>query len=629
MSEVQKPVEETPASVPAATEPVEAVAATEAAPAADEAKPAETPAVESAGETAAPTEDATAEPKTEEAAKEEAKVEPIYEGVLDYKGPGLLKIRFSKRYFWFGDEAVESKSLSAYLREEKPEVAHANAAWAGETGKGLLFYVKRVEDKSAPTGIINLSEVIDISKEMSHEFSFKVGKDKHTFKVANKDEQASWIAAVKEKVEEAKGSVETVKGSDGYKATLEKLSKPTIVPVPAAKPAETEAPKDAAPATEEAKEEVPKKEEPKKTKSRSQSRKRVSIFGTLRGKKEEHDEKKEVKKEDKVEETEEDKKEETTEEATPAEPVAEASAAATEATETDKPVEAEAESPKAVEAPPKPTKRSSVIGDFWKKFSSPTHEKSEKEVVPTVPDKDETPPVAETAPQLDNPVEDATPKPEEPATEAAAEEAKPAEAETATPKEAEKKEKKEGGLFSFIKKHESKHEEKKDAKTEEESAKTEESAATAESPAAESAVATETPAETAAAAPAITPKERRRTSLFGNLGGKKEKKEKAPAEPLSEGEVTDGEPKKASSPVNKLESKIGSIFRKPSKPAKSEAPAVPAKEEPVKEEAAAAEPAQAETAAPAETTEQAQIGDVVADAVSTGQPSNPAVQAAA
>ena len=34
--------------------------------------------------------------------------------------------------------------------------AHPNAAWAQESGKGLLFYAKRVEDKSSPAGIINL-----------------------------------------------------------------------------------------------------------------------------------------------------------------------------------------------------------------------------------------------------------------------------------------------------------------------------------------------------------------------------------------------------------------------------------------------------------------------------------------
>jgi Pleckstrin homology domain len=56
--------------------------------------------------------------------------------------------RFSKRYFYFSEEAVEIKQLSA--------VAHPIAAWASQTGKGLLFFTKRAEDKGTPIGIFNL-----------------------------------------------------------------------------------------------------------------------------------------------------------------------------------------------------------------------------------------------------------------------------------------------------------------------------------------------------------------------------------------------------------------------------------------------------------------------------------------
>ena len=66
---------------------------------------------------------------------------------------GLL---FSKRFFWFSDEAFKPDTLDSYLRAEKADIAHANAAWAHETGKGLLFFAKRAEDKTAPTGILNL-----------------------------------------------------------------------------------------------------------------------------------------------------------------------------------------------------------------------------------------------------------------------------------------------------------------------------------------------------------------------------------------------------------------------------------------------------------------------------------------
>jgi len=97
--------------------------------------------------------------------------------------------------------------------------------------------------------------------------------------------------------------------------------------------------------------------------------------------------------------------------------------------------------------------------------------------------------------------------------------------------------------------------------------------------------AVETPAaETPAAEAVSSPKEKRRTSFFGNLGMKKEKKAD------SDNEVTDGEAKETKA------KKLGGLFRKPSKAVKldkeevaaaetvakadaaEEAPAVPAKE---------------------------------------------------
>ena len=65
-------------------------------------------------------------------------------------------LRFTTKYFWFADEALEEKSLSTYLKTEKPEIGHHNAALATHTGKGLLLFAKREEDKSSPQGILNL-----------------------------------------------------------------------------------------------------------------------------------------------------------------------------------------------------------------------------------------------------------------------------------------------------------------------------------------------------------------------------------------------------------------------------------------------------------------------------------------
>lgn len=76
----------------------------------------------------------------------------------------LLRLRklagFQKRFFWFGTDAVEVKSLSNYLRGEKPEVGNHNAAWSSQTGKGLLYFSKQAGEKSAPVGLINLVSFI-------------------------------------------------------------------------------------------------------------------------------------------------------------------------------------------------------------------------------------------------------------------------------------------------------------------------------------------------------------------------------------------------------------------------------------------------------------------------------------
>jgi hypothetical protein len=68
--------------------------------------------------------------------------------------------RFSKKYFWFGEEAVPSSNLAEYLRGEKPEVAHSVVAWSSQTGKGLLYFVKHADKKEHPAGVLNLVRLI-------------------------------------------------------------------------------------------------------------------------------------------------------------------------------------------------------------------------------------------------------------------------------------------------------------------------------------------------------------------------------------------------------------------------------------------------------------------------------------
>ncbi|KAH7155492.1 Pleckstrin homology domain-containing protein [Dactylonectria estremocensis] len=264
-----------------------------------ETKPEETPKVD---ETVATEDKPVEESKPAETAEEtpaeaveEAK--PIEEGHLSHKAQGLSfpkNLIASKEFFFFGVEAIEAKTLAAYLKAEKSvETAHSNIAWATETGKGLLF----VGDKKTPSSVISLADATEPETDGSHKFHFTSKGNKHTFKASNPSERDNWVAQLKAKIAEAKELAVTVTESESYKATIESFK-----PAPPAKKEEkpVEAPKEEAPATdevvapvvaeetpkeeavEERKKEEVKSEEPKR---RSASRKRASFFGF--GKKEE------------------------------------------------------------------------------------------------------------------------------------------------------------------------------------------------------------------------------------------------------------------------------------------------------------------------------------------------------
>ncbi|KFY78329.1 hypothetical protein V499_02502 [Pseudogymnoascus sp. VKM F-103] len=366
MSEIQKPVEEVVAVVEAA--PAEVVAAP-----VEEVAPVEVAPVEVA---AATTEEATAE-----AAVETPKKEFEGEGVIGYKAPGgfIKKLAgFQKRFFWFGTDAVEVKSLSNYLRGEKPEAGNHNAAWASQTGKGLLYFSKQAGEKSAPVGLINLADITDIKEDGTVEFSFVSHSQKHVFQAANLVDRDSWVAALKEKSVEAKESTEAITGSEGYKEQLASLSKPVVVAAKVEDKKEEKAVAAEETKPEEVKEvakEETKEEKKARTKSRSASRKRNSIFGgfNLGSKKEE------VVVADKAV-----TEEEPVAEAAPVEAaVVEEAAAPVEAAATEAAVVEEAVVP---ETRPAASKRHSSLFDFKSRFGS---KKATSEVTPAVPAKDD------------------------------------------------------------------------------------------------------------------------------------------------------------------------------------------------------------------------------------------------
>ena len=71
--------------------------------------------------------------------------------------PSFRSFIFQKKFFWFGSEPIEHKSLTSYLRGEKQqELANKNAAWSSHTGKGLVYFSKKPSEKATPAGVINL-----------------------------------------------------------------------------------------------------------------------------------------------------------------------------------------------------------------------------------------------------------------------------------------------------------------------------------------------------------------------------------------------------------------------------------------------------------------------------------------
>ncbi|KAI7249168.1 hypothetical protein KC335_g17917, partial [Hortaea werneckii] len=167
--------------------------------AAKEAKPeTEAPKEESKEEAkedaAAPVEEKKTEEKTEEKT-EDKPVEPITEGQLAYKGPGLLKSLVpSKKEFWLSDEKVTPQKMDLYMRGEKPEVSNPVVAWASESGKGLLFFNKKGEtDRSRPQSVLPLYDASELKKASPHEITFDISGHKHTLKASSDAERDGWF----------------------------------------------------------------------------------------------------------------------------------------------------------------------------------------------------------------------------------------------------------------------------------------------------------------------------------------------------------------------------------------------------------------------------------------------------
>ncbi|KAF3188393.1 hypothetical protein TWF225_003373 [Orbilia oligospora] len=293
------------------------IKATTEAPSA--AAPTVEPTVEATPEIKQETAEPTPVDKTEDPAQAEAtepaaenaetpaeapkEIEPISEGVLETKFLSVIPIFLKKHTFYFSEEAIPEENLGEYLKKEKTKAGHATYAHATQTGKGLLFYTKA--DKTKPTGIVRLDGA-DITTQGDKKFTIKSAGHELQLEANTAALRERWVHTLKIKVAESEGIHATTSETDGFKAALEKLTKPAPVvaakkeePVDAKKEGEEaeETPAEVtAPAVEEeaAESSVLKPEEEKKDeKKRSSSRNRLNRFSFFGKKEEKKDEVKE------------------------------------------------------------------------------------------------------------------------------------------------------------------------------------------------------------------------------------------------------------------------------------------------------------------------------------------------
>jgi hypothetical protein len=138
----------------------------------------------------------------------------------------------SKREFWLSDAPLTPQHLDLYMRGEKPETSHAVAAWATQTGKGLLFFNKKGEtNRQRPHSVLPLYDAVDLKKSHPHEIAFRIGGHEHTLKAANDAERDGWYISLQRAMEVGKAEKETIRSSEGYKAEIEKLSESVLISI--------------------------------------------------------------------------------------------------------------------------------------------------------------------------------------------------------------------------------------------------------------------------------------------------------------------------------------------------------------------------------------------------------------
>ena len=65
----------------------------------------------------------------------------------------------------------------------------------------------------------------DLESHFPHEFSFKIGHEKHTFRAANDAERDGWVASLEKATADGKNSKDDIVKSDKYQDTHKHLGR--------------------------------------------------------------------------------------------------------------------------------------------------------------------------------------------------------------------------------------------------------------------------------------------------------------------------------------------------------------------------------------------------------------------
>jgi len=214
--------------------PVETLAVVEAPKVEDAPAIVESPAAVTEEPAPAATVEAVAEVIEEKDVKgDEAKADPvepktITSGLLDARNNGILHFISTRKCFYFQDEPIEFDNLGAFFKKDQkvhPETAQSTAAYACQSGKGLLFFVKHESQKAQPMGIIKLADVVDVTSTGASRFSLKMPNEVLDFIALSTANRDSWVHTIKLKSAEAKECLESITCSEGYKVAFEKFGK--------------------------------------------------------------------------------------------------------------------------------------------------------------------------------------------------------------------------------------------------------------------------------------------------------------------------------------------------------------------------------------------------------------------